>query len=111
MTEPTIDPAIFAELQETAGAEFAAELATTFLEEAPIMLAELRSAQAAGVADTFRRAAHSLKSNSMTFGATTLAAMSRALEQGGLTGDTAPLDELEQEYQRVARTLTRLSRG
>ena len=111
MTAPTIDPAIFAELQETAGAEFAAELTTTFLEEAPIMLAELRSAQAAGVADTFRRAAHSLKSNSMTFGATTLAAMSRALEQGGLISNTAPLDELEQEYQRVARALTELSRG
>ena len=38
-----IDRAVFAELQDTAGAEFVAELVGTFLEEAPQMLAELRS--------------------------------------------------------------------
>jgi hypothetical protein len=34
-------------LQDTAGAEFTAELVGTFLEEAPLMLAELRAAQLA----------------------------------------------------------------
>ena len=74
MNAAVIDPATFAELQDTAGAEFVAELVDTFLEEAPGMLAELRSARAEGDAERFRRAAHSLKSNSHTFGALSLGA-------------------------------------
>ena len=114
MTEPVIDPSTFAELQQAAGAEFVAELVATFLEEAPPMLAELRSAQAtqaAQAADAFRRAAHSLKSNSLTFGASRLGAMARQLELGGLIADTAALDALETEYQQVAAALTELCRG
>ena len=111
MAEPTIDLPTFTELQEAAGAEFVADLVGTFLEEAPPMLAELRSAQAAGAADAFRRAAHSLKSNSNTFGATRLGELARDLELGGLIADTAPLDALDAEYQRVAAALMELSRG
>jgi HPt (histidine-containing phosphotransfer) domain-containing protein len=111
MAEPTIDLPTFTELQAAAGAEFVAELVGTFLEEAPTMLAELRSAQVAGAADTFRRAAHSLKSNSHTFGATRLGELARDLELGGLIADTAPLDALEAEYQLVAAALTELTRG
>ena len=44
------------------------------------MLAELRAARAAADADRFRRAAHSLKSNSHTFGALGLGALARDLE-------------------------------
>ena len=43
MPTSTIDPATFAELQETAGDEFVSELVGTFLEEAPLMLADLRT--------------------------------------------------------------------
>ena len=111
MTQATIDMSVFTELQEAAGAEFVSELVGTFLEEAPIMLAELRDAQAAGVADVFRRVAHSLKSNSNTFGATRLGEMARDLELGGLTADTAPLQALEAEYQRVATALKELGNG
>lgn len=111
MAEPTIDLPTFTELQAAAGAEFVTELVGTFLEEAPTMLAELRSAQVAGAADTFRRAAHSLKSNSHTFGATRLGELARDLELGGLIDDTAPLDALEAEYQLVAAALTELTRG
>ena len=111
MSEPVIAMSVFTELQEAAGAEFVAELVGTFLEEAPPMLAELRSAQAVGVADAFRRAAHSLKSNSNTFGATRLGEMARDLELGGLITGTAPLDLLEAEYQRVAAALAELTRG
>ena len=110
MSEPVIDMATYNELCDTAGAEFAAELAGTFMEEAPPMLAELRSAQAVGTADAFRRAAHSLKTNSVTFGATRLGAMARDIELGGLISETAPLDALEAEYQRVAAALTELIR-
>jgi HPt (histidine-containing phosphotransfer) domain-containing protein len=111
MTEPTIDLPTFTELQEAAGAAFVTELVGTFLEEAPTMLAELRSAQGAGAAETFRRAAHSLKSNSHTFGATRLGELARELELGGLIADTGPLDALEAEYRRVAAALTELCRG
>ena len=111
MPEPTIDAATFAELQDAAGAEFVVELVDTFLEEAPAMLAQLRSAQAAQASDGFRRAAHSLKSNGTTFGATQLAAMARELELGGLIAETAPLDALDAEYQRVAAALKELCDG
>ena len=50
-TASAIDLATFAELQDTAGADFVAELVGTFLEEAPAMLAELRDALAAGNAE------------------------------------------------------------
>ncbi len=110
-----IDAATFAELQDAAGAEFVTELVGTFLEEAPLMLAELRSARAAGNAERFRRAAHSLKSNSHTFGALALGAMARALELRGLAGDpaqdTAALDALDAAYARVAAALAELSHG
>ena len=107
MTEPTLDPATFAELEAAAGAEFARELIGTFLEEAPLMLAELRSTLASGNADAFRRAAHSLKSNSQTFGALALGALARELELKGLSG-AAPLALIEQEYARAAAALTAL---
>ena len=111
MTTPAIDRSTFTELQETAGVDFVAELVGAFLEEAPRMLAELRRALAAQSADVFRRAAHSLKSNSHTFGASRLAEMARELELGGLVTGIAPLDALDAEYQRVARALTELCRG
>jgi HPt (histidine-containing phosphotransfer) domain-containing protein len=112
MGQPTIDRATFDALKETAGAEFVVELVDTFLAEAPRMLDELRGALAIGDADRFRRAAHSLKSNSNTFGALTLGDMARALELGGLTSalaaDGGTLDALAQEYARVAAALTEL---
>ncbi len=111
MTTQTIDPAAFNELQETAGAEFAAELVGTFLEEAPEMLAELRAARFEGAVDRFRRAAHSLKSNSQTFGATELAALARALELGSIPTSDAPLITLEAAYTRAAQALRDLKHG
>jgi HPt (histidine-containing phosphotransfer) domain-containing protein len=114
MPSPTIDTATFAELEETAGAEFAVELVETFLAEAPGMLADLRRALAAGDADAFRRTAHSLKSNGNTFGAQAFAAMARTLELGGMASVQAaagnPLDALDAEYARVASALTELTR-
>ncbi|HET9823287.1 MAG TPA: Hpt domain-containing protein [Burkholderiaceae bacterium] len=110
-----IDLSVFRELQDTAGADFVTELVDTFFEEAPGMLAALRSARTAGQADAFRRAAHSLKSNSLTFGATALAAQARALELGGLredvAGDNAAIDALEQCFADAAAALRELRNG
>ena len=111
MTQPVIDHATFDALKETAGADFVVELVDTFLVEAPPMLAELRSALAARDADKFRRTAHSLKSNSNTFGALTLATMARELELSGLDpakANGAKLDALAHEYSRVAEALAEL---
>jgi HPt (histidine-containing phosphotransfer) domain-containing protein len=115
MSTPAIDPATLESLKDTAGADFVNELVDTFLAEAPKMLDDLRDALARGDADRFRRGAHSLKSNSNTFGALTLGAMAKELELGGLAraqanGDAA-LAPLAQEYARVARALTELTRG
>lgn len=115
MSESIIDKAVFSELQDTAGAEFATELVDTFFEEAPGILAELRSAHAAGDADGFRRAAHSLKSNGNTFGASTLAALSRELELAGLNADPVhdldAMAALDAEYARAAAALKDLCSG
>jgi HPt (histidine-containing phosphotransfer) domain-containing protein len=112
MSEATIDVPTFEALQQTAGAEFVGELVDTFLEEAPAMMSELRDTLAAGNADGFRRAAHSLKSNSLTFGATRLGAMARDLELGGLDrvrdAGGEQLDALAAEYAQVAAALTEL---
>jgi len=112
-SDGTIDAATFAELQDSAGADFVKELVQTFLEEAPGMLKELREALAAGNADAFRRAAHSLKSNSLTFGALALGALAREQELGGFDAArrSDALAALEAEYGRVADALTELSHG
>ena len=115
MAGSVIDAATFGELQSTAGEDFARELVDTFLVEAPLMLDELRLAYGSGDADTFRRAAHSLKSNSNTFGALTLGKLAKDLELGGMApvreANGAPLDELEFEYARVAKALAELARA
>jgi HPt (histidine-containing phosphotransfer) domain-containing protein len=111
MSAPPIDQAVFTELQETAGAEFVVELVDTFIEEAPSMLAEMRAASAAGAVDRFRRAAHSLKSNAHTFGATALATQALALEVDGLPVGTRGIDAVDAEFARVAVALKELARG
>jgi HPt (histidine-containing phosphotransfer) domain-containing protein len=112
---PTIDRATFAELEQTAGEEFAVELVDTFLAEAPRMLGELRDAFAQGDIERFRRTAHSLKSNANTIGARAVAAMAKELELGGIAPVQAaagkPLDAFDAEYARVATALTELKHG
>lgn len=107
----TIDRTIFSELQDSAGADFVVELVGTFFEEAPLMIAELRSARAAGDAERFRRAAHSLKTNAHTFGASALGASARELELGGLPTDTSGIDALQSLYDTAAAALKELTRG
>ena len=110
MRPALIDPHTFDELQANAGADFVIELVDTFAEEAPALLAELRSARAAGAAERFRRAAHSLKSNSSTFGATRLADMARALELGGLPPDDSAVDALARTATTTLAALHALAR-
>ena len=110
MNPPVIDPHIFDELQANAGADFVLELVDTFAEEAPQLLAELRKALEAGSAERFRRAAHSLKSNSNAFGATRLANMARTLELGGLPPSADGVDALAPEIDTTLAALRALAR-
>ena len=112
-TVTAVDAATFRALQDTAGAEFVGELLGTFREEAPRMLQELAAAFATDDAERFRRTAHSLKSNALTFGATELASMARAFELAGLEsvrsrgGD--PVGSLAAAYARAAEALEALA--
>ncbi len=111
-TGDVIDPKVFADLQETAGADFIVELVDEFLDEAPQLLARMHAALAADDSAAFRRAAHSLKSNGLTFGASAFAAQARALElgEGELLGP-AGLARLETLYAQVAAQLKELCDG
>ena len=108
----SIDNAIFSELRDTTGSDFVRELVDTFLVEAPTMLADLRDALAHGDADRFRRAAHSLKSNSHTFGAVALGNLAKDLELTGLAAVAARGDQalapITAEYARTATELEAL---
>ena len=112
MDEPLIDPTTFTELRDAVGEDFIGELVDTFLAEAPLLLATLREAAAAGDKDSYRRAAHSLKNGSANVGARQLSELCAELEQRGRHG---PLDELEQPmaefeqlYQRTGAALRAL---
>lgn len=77
---PVIDKASFEDLKQISGADFINELIDAFLDDGPNMLSQLDTALAAGDVESFRRNAHSLKSNAMTFGALALAGLARELE-------------------------------
>ena len=102
---PVIDDAVLRELGDTAGEDFVAELVGTFFEEAPEMLAALRQAWQSGNAESFRRNAHSLKTNSHTFGAMALGVLARELELGGLPADHHSITSLEAAYAQAAAAL------
>lgn len=75
-----LDMATFEELKQISGADFINELVDTFLEDSPKLIREMKTALLSNDADSFRRAAHSLKSNSATFGATRLTVLSKEME-------------------------------
>lgn len=110
MSSTPIDPHTFDELQANAGADFVAELVDTFAEEAPPLLDEMRHALVDGAAERFRRAAHSIKSNSSTFGATRLAAMARELELNGVAAGAGAVEALAQEFETTRAALQALAR-
>lgn len=111
MSAQIIDRAVFDELRTTTGDDFAQELVDTFAEEAPGLLAQMLDAQAAGKADPFRRAAHSLKSNALTFGAVRLGQLARELEQGGLPPPGQDLVHLHRALDEALLALKELARG
>ena len=102
MSNVTLDQSVLSELRAATGDEFLTELIETFLTEAPGMISQLEEAAAIGDAAGFRRAAHSIKSNANTFGATALAALAKDME---LSGKTDGIDALKAEYEGTANAL------
>jgi CheY-like chemotaxis protein/HPt (histidine-containing phosphotransfer) domain-containing protein len=109
MNEPLIDTRVLEELVANTDAGFVRELLDTYLDDSPRLLDELRTGLSANSAETVRRAAHSLKSNSASVGALGLSAHAKALEleakAGQLQGAAARIDEIAASYALVAEVL------
>jgi HPt (histidine-containing phosphotransfer) domain-containing protein len=109
MTEPVIDKKMLASLEEDTDAEFVNELIDTYLEDSPLQIADMHQALSDQNSENFRRAAHTLKSNSANFGANSLAAMAQELEMMGINHDledsSKKLADLENTYTQVTREL------
>jgi HPt (histidine-containing phosphotransfer) domain-containing protein len=95
--------------------DFLAELVDDFLADAPIQLASLRERAAAGDMVGARRAAHTLKGNSQTFGAIRLATVCQEAETAAGAGDLdavlSRVDDIEREWGRVRDELVVLRNG
>lgn len=106
-----IDLNIFNSLKESTGADFIGELIDTFLDDAPDLLNQMQTALADNDVDSFRRAAHSLKSNAATFGAMDLSALAKELESMGREKNLDignRLEVLEETFRQVENQLRAL---
>ncbi len=98
MAEPIIDSVTYESLVEAMGADFIGELIDTYVEETPTLLSTAQRAVAEGDADALRRAAHSIKSSSASFGALAFSALAREIE---MLGKEAKLSEAGPKLERL----------
>jgi len=105
---PVIDNTTFNELKQMSGEDFINELIDAFLDDAPNMIQNMQTALEAKDVDSFRRNAHSMKSNANTFGATELGALAKELEYMGRENNLEignRLDVLKEAYAKAAEEL------
>ena len=78
-----------------------------YLEQTPKMIEQLASAQAQSDTEAMAGIAHSLKSSSLTVGATALAETCRKIEEQGKSGevDAAVVDSMQRMYSEVKKDL------
>jgi histidine phosphotransfer protein HptB len=108
---PILDMNTFNALKESVGTDFVGELMNTFFEDANTQMQQMKSALASKDVETFRRAAHSLKSNAATFGATDLSALARELEMLGRDENLevgSRLEVLKEAFEQVKIQLNEL---
>jgi len=105
---PVIDTGALKRLKTTLGKqtdELMPALIANFCLDAPRLILEAQQALAQGMADEVRRAAHTLKSTSATFGATALSDLARQLEylarDGALEGAQELLEQIQAAYERT----------
>ena len=110
-SEGVIDREVLDNLLEAVGGdgEFLAELLETYYADTPQLFSAMHAAIESQDSDEFRRAAHSLKSNSANFGAMDLSQQAKALEEMGKTGNLGQAGEAlagaESEYEKVKSAL------
>jgi HPt (histidine-containing phosphotransfer) domain-containing protein len=75
-----LDLNTFNELKASTGADYIGELIDAFVDDAPDLFAQMKSALANKDPESLRRAAHSMKSNAATFGAMKLSLLAKELE-------------------------------
>ena len=113
-SEPAINPQKFESFRQSMGADFIIEVIEVFNEDAPKLLQDMQHALTTHDADLFRRAAHSLKSNSAEFGAVKLSEMAKELEMMGKEGRLAEVSEkvarAAAEYEIVKQALQELTK-
>ena len=103
-----IDKATFEELKQMSGADFINELIDAFLEDAPDMIENMQIALGTHDVESFRRNAHSLKSNANTFGAMELGLLAKELELMGKENNLDAgnrLEVLKEAFGKVAEEL------
>jgi HPt (histidine-containing phosphotransfer) domain-containing protein len=103
-----INKATFEELKGLSGADFINELIDAFLEDGPNMIQNMQTALDTKDVDSFRRNAHSLKSNANTFGATELGMLAKELELMGRENNLEVgnrLEILKGTFEKVAEEL------
>ncbi len=111
-TLPVFDPAALQRLKVTLGKQADAMLPSLiqgFTIEAPKLIAEAHCSLDENRTTDLRRAAHTLKSNSATFGAMALSAAARELEyaarDNALQGAHELLDQLTAEFEAARPAL------
>jgi len=104
-----IDVQTLNSLRDATGADFLSELMNTFFEDTPIQFENMKNALAAGDAEAFRRAAHSLKSNAATFGAVKFSALARELEMMGRDNNLEVGDKLQALQEAFVQTREQLN--
>ena len=115
--QSVIDPAVWADLLESLGgdADFVAELLETYFDDSSRLLAAMQEALSTGNAEDLRRAAHSLKSSSASFGAIRLSNKCKELEDmgkaGALEGAAEQIDHIAAEYAKTRAALEAIQRG
>lgn len=115
--EGVIDREVLDNLVEAVGGdgEFLAELLETFYVDTPQLFSTMHAAMETQDADEFRRAAHTLKSNSANFGAMDLSRTAKTLEDMGKAGELEQAGEVlaaaETEYEKVKTALETIQKN
>ncbi len=103
-----IDPSVFENLKSMTGADFIGDLIDTFLSDSPQQIKSMRSALKSGDLESFRRAAHSLKSTAASFGAGRLSDLAFELEGMARANNLeigTRLEDLQSAFEQAAKEL------
>jgi CheY-like chemotaxis protein/HPt (histidine-containing phosphotransfer) domain-containing protein len=108
----SLDAAALQNLRDLGGVEFLTEVVDLFLADAPALVTTLHASLDRHDTEELRRAAHTLKSNGATLGATVFTDLCRIVEQhakdGRLDGVSQLVDQIEREYRTLQETLASL---